>query len=103
MTALDDHPTIGKPFSMECNVTVTKGIVGSVDIIWRVNGTIQRRVNGTSMVGGRSEYVLHRDFYNTSLLRLSDNNTVYRCEAIINSNTLLRGNDSIVLTIGKYL
>ena len=103
VTALDDSPTIGRSFSMECSVAVAKDVVGSVDIIWTVNGTVRRRVN--NIVGNTvdAEYVLHRDLYNIPLLQLSDNNTVYYCQAIVNTTTPLSGSDSITLTIGKLL
>ena len=102
MTDLDDNTIVGEPFSMECNVPIAKSIIGSVDIIWTVNGTIKRRVNNS--VGDiYSEYVLHRDVYNITALQLSDDNTVYHCEAVVNMSILLKGNDSItiILTYGK--
>ena len=87
---------------MECNVTIAKSITGIVDIIWTVNGTIKRSFNDS--VGDTSlEYVLHRDVYSITALQLSDNNTVYYCEAVVNMSILLKGNDSItiMLTYGK--
>ena len=103
VTALDDNPTVGESLSMECNVTMATSVIGSVDITWSVNGTIKRRVNDT--VGDtNSEYVLHRDVYNITVLQLSDDNTVYYCEAMVNKSVPLKGNDSItiMLTYGRY-
>ena len=103
VTALDDNPTLGESFSMECNVITAKSIIGNVDIIWTVNGTIKRRVDD-SVGDTNSEYVLHRDVYNITALQLSDDNTVYYCEAVVNKSVPLKGNDSItiILTHGKY-
>ena len=47
---LDDEPIIGAPLSLECNVTVARGVTSSVNITWMVNGTdemndTKRRVN----------------------------------------------------------
>ena len=102
MTALDDNPTLGESFSMECNVIIAKSIIGIVDIIWTVNGTIKRRVDD-SVGDTDSEYVLHRDVYNITALQLSDDNTVYYCEAVVNKSVPLQDNDSItiILTHGK--
>ena len=103
VTGLDDNAIVGESFSMECNVTIAKNIIGSVDIIWTVNGTVKKRVNDSD--GGiNSEYVLHRDVYNITALQLSDDNTVYYCEAMVNNSILLKGNGSItiMLTYGKY-
>ena len=100
VTALDDNPIVDKSFSMECNITIAKSIIGCVDIIWTVNGTIKRRVNDT--VGdANSEYVLHGDVYKIERLKLSDDNTVYFCEAVVNNSILLIGNDSITIML-KY-
>ena len=82
---------------MECTVTVARGIVGSVDIIWMVNGTVKRRVNNTA--GDiDSDYMLHRDVYTIPLLQMDDNDAVYNCEAVINTSTPLNGSDSITIT-----
>ena len=101
VTALDDKPTVGESFSMECNVTVARGIVGSVDIIWMVNGTVKRRVNNTAGDVG-SDYMLHSDVYTIPLLQMDDNDAVYNCEAVINTGTPMNGSDSITMIVGKY-
>ena len=97
VTTLDDISTVGEPFSLECNVTVARGIVGSVDIIWTVNGTVKRRVNNTVGDVG-SDYMLHRDVYTILVLQMDDNDVVYNCEAVINTSTPLNGSDSITIT-----
>ena len=100
VTALNDNPTVGKSFSMECSVTVAKGIVGSVDIIWTVNGTVRRRNNNNTMGDINS---VHSDILNITELQLDDNNTVYYCEAIVNTRTVLNGNAEYTLIIGKFI
>ena len=102
VNALDEIPVVGKSFSMECNVTVAKGIIGSVDIMWIINGTVTRRVKDTIEYIS-SEYTLHRDVYNIAQLQLSDNNTVYYCMAVTSTHKHVEGNDSITLTIGKSI
>ena len=103
VTALDDNSIVDESFAMECNITIAKSIIGCVDIIWTVNGTIKRRVND-SVGDTNSEYVLHRDVYNITALSLSDDNTVYYCKAVVNRSILLKGNDSITIMLkyGKY-
>ena len=98
VTALDDNPTVGESFSMECNVTIAKSIIGNVDIIWTVNDTIKRRVND-SVGEMNSEYILHRDVYNIEVLQLSDDNTMYVCEAMVNRSIFLKGNDDITIML----
>ena len=100
--SLGSKPVIGKSFSMECRVIVAKGVIGNVDIIWTVNGTVKRR--STDTLGNINlQHMLHRDTLNITELQLSDNNTVYYCKAVINAHTHMEGNDSITLTIGKLI
>ena len=83
---------------------MAKSIIGSVDIIQTVNGTVKRRVND-SVGNTNSEYVLHRAVYDIRALQLSDDNTVYYCEAVVNTSILLKGDDSITIMLkyGKQL
>ena len=102
VTGLVDNVIVNGLLSMECNITIAKSIIGRVDIIWTVNGTIKRRIN-YSVGDIYSEYVLYRDVYNKEAL-LSDDNTEYYCEAVVNTSILLKGNDSITIMLkyGKY-
>jgi len=101
VTGLNSRPTIGEPFSLECNITVIKGIIGNVDVLWTANGTAIRRVNNVVGHTIGSQEMLHSDVYEISKLQPSDNNTIYRCEAIIRTNEPLNGSDNITLTISK--
>ena len=99
MAALDDNPTVGRPLQIECNVTVARGVTGNVDITWKVNDATHT-VNST-VTDMNSQYALHRVVYNIPSLQMSDNNTVYSCEALINMTAALKANNSITLTVGK--
>ena len=102
VTALRDNPTVGKSFPLECNVTVAKGIKSSVDIIWTVNGIVERNYTVDHTVWDtKSQYV---DVYNIVELQLSDNNTVYYCKAVINAHTYAESNVTIdSVAFGKYI
>ena len=97
VTALVTNPTAGDSFQMECNVTVTKGIVGNVDILWTKNGTVIRTMNYT--VGNANS--TYRDILNITELQLSDNNTVYYCDATVNTSITLNGSANYTLQIGE--
>ena len=109
VSVLDDELIIGEPLSLECNVTVARGVTSSVDIIWSVNGTDDRRVNTQSndvykinLTDGTTQY---RDVCNITELKLTDNNTKYSCKAVIN-NTEEGGIDNVTvdnITLGKWL
>ena len=96
MTARGEKPVIGKSFSMECNVTVAKGIIGSVTIRWTANDTVKSIMNHTL-----GDINLFSENLNISELKLSDNNTVYYCKAMITS-VPLNSSDNYTLTIGMY-
>ena len=102
VTALDANPAVGKLFPMKCTVTVAKGITnGSVNITWIVNDTVVRdnKYNFTDS----TEYV---SWYNITL-QPKHNNTVYYCNATI--NTRLKEVDGFgyikidSISLGKYL
>ena len=96
VTAIGEKPVIGKSFSMECNVTVEKGIIGSVTIIWTTNGTMKSTRNYAL-----GDILSFSENLTISELKLSDNNTVYYCEAMITS-VPLNSSDNYTLTIGMY-
>ena len=95
----NSKPIVGKSFQMQCNVNVTEGIIGSVDIIWKTNGTTKQRMNNTT----RDMNSVHTDIFNISIVQLSDNNTVYHCEAVVNTITSLNGSGNFKLVLGEEL
>ena len=96
VAALDDNPIVGKPFRMECNVTVAKGIISSVDIIWTANGIVIQRANNASM-DMNSEHSLYRDNYTIIPQLQSNNNTVYNCTAVINMRRIVEDSASVII------
>ena len=109
---LDDEPIIGAPLSLECNVTVARGVTSSVNITWMVNGTdemnnTKRRVNSQhqdvykmKLTDATTQY---RGVYNITQLELTDNNTQYYCKAVISN---VEANNSVTtdnIRLGKLL
>ena len=100
MTALGNQ-TVGQSLTLQCEVTAVRGISSRVDIVWSSGGMeIERMDNvNAATVGNLSVY---RGFFNISILNTTDNNRVIECEAVINVNPTVIGNDSIMLdVIGK--
>ena len=82
--------------AMNCNVTIVRSIVGSVKITWAINGIAQNRSsNYTKAINSGS--IIYSDILIIS--SESHNNTVYSCEATVNTSTPLRANDSWTLII----
>ena len=102
VTALDDNPAVGKPFPMKCTVTVAKGItIHSVNITWILND-IEISKNKYNLTDS-AEYV---SWNNITELQLKHNNTVYYCNATINTKLMeVDGFGDIKIgsiSLGKY-
>ena len=109
---LGDKQIIGAPLSLECNVTVARGVTSSVNITWMVNGTdemnnTKRRVNSQHQDVYKMELTddttQYRDIYNITQLELTDNNTQYYCKAVISN---VEANNSVTtdnIRLGKLL
>ena len=84
VTALDANPAVGKSFPMKCTVTVAKGIIiGSINITWILNG-IEIKENKYNLTDS-TEYM---SWHNITVLQPKDNNTVYFCNATINTTIM---------------
>ena len=102
MTA-PSNQIIGQPLTLECNVTTVRGISSSVDIVWSSDGTKLERVEGVNISLMTSSTAVYTDIYTISLLTTSDDDKVYQCEVVINSNTTVTTNNSITLDVtGEY-
>ena len=109
---LDDEPIIGAQLSLECNVTVARGVTSSVNITWMVNGTnemnnTKRRVNSQHqdvyMMQLTNDATQYRDIYSITQLELTYNNTQYYCKAVISN---VEANNSVTtdnIRLGKLL
>ena len=95
--------TMGDKLSLRCDVNITKGISSSVILVWKINDTergeiVKYPLSNTS--------VMYTNFLNISSLNSTDNNTVYNCQAVINTSLSVNVSDNASLTIniaGKKL
>ena len=95
---------VGQPLTLECNVTTVRGITSRVDIVWSSGGTELERVEGVNISSMTSSTAVYTDTYTISLLTTSDDDKVYQCEVVVNSNTIVTTNDSITLDVtGEYI
>ena len=92
------NPAVGELLSVNCTVSIVSDIIGSVEITWAINGTAQNRSSNYT-VDMTSDSIIYSDVLDIPELQMTHNNTVYSCEATINTSTPLRGNDSWTLTI----
>ena len=89
-------PKVGQPLMLECKVNTVRGISSKVDIVWSSNGTVLRRLNGTtaSTVHRAQEY---SDYYTIKLLRTSDKGRVIQCEGIIQAVSSISSTNDLTL------
>ena len=87
---------VGQPLMLRCEVTTVRGITSSVDIVWSSNGTVLRRLNGTttSIVNNSQVY---SNYYTIKLLRTSDKSRMIQCEGIIQATPSLSSTNNITL------
>ena len=102
MLKAPDMQTVGQSLSLECIVTTVRGIISTIDIIWRSDGTEIKKMIRLSTSSLTSSSILYRDFYNISLLTTAEKGRAYQCEGVINTTPNLTSESSITLdVIGK--
>ena len=94
-----NNQTVSQPLTLECNVTTVRGITSRVDIVWSSDSTELERVEGVNISSMTSSTAVYTDTYTISLLTTSDDDKVYQCEVVINSNTTVTTNNSITLDV----
>ena len=100
---MPDALIVGQSLSLECIVTTVRGINSSIDIIWRSDDVEIKSTTGASISSSTNSFILYRDLYNISLLTTFEDNRVYQCEGVINTNPNLIAERSTTLeVIGKY-
>ena len=103
MLKVPDALIVGQSLSLECIVTTVRGINSSIDIIWRSDDVEIKSTTGASISSSTNSFILYRDLYNISLLTTFEDNRVYQCEGVINTNPNLIAERSTTLeVIGKY-
>ena len=82
--------TVGQPLILQCSVTTIRGINSRyrVDFVWISNGTVLERVEGVTGESSTDNLAVYRDYYTIPQLSITDNNSSYTCEVIINRSPL---------------
>ena len=98
MTAIGSQ-TIGDELTIQCNATIARGISSSVNLImWKINDTGRKEIG--------DPFSNTSEVYTISSLNSTDNNTIYSCQAVINTSLSVNASDVANLTIritGKKL
>ena len=97
VTLLNRRLDSSSPPMLQCEVTTVRGINSTVDIVWS-NGTELDRVRATPMtMNNLSIYVV--TYTIAQQLTIELDGAVYSCEAVINSDPVVRTNNTITLDV----
>ena len=96
---ITSNQTVGHPLTLVCDVATVRGITSRVDIVWSSNGTEVERVEGVNISSITNTTALYANNYTISLLRTSDDDKVYQCEVIINSNISVIADNNVMLDV----
>ena len=91
--------TVGQPLTLECNVTIVRGITSRVDIVWRSNGLELKRIEETNISSTSETLETYTVMYDAVQLNTSDDDRVFQCEGIINTSPPLLANVNITLNV----
>ena len=93
---------IGDPLTLDCTVTVVRGISSSIDIIWTTGGREVRRLDNI-MADIKSDSAIYTDSFKISSLSAIDNGREYQCTVVINVYQPVHNSDQITLMFpGEY-
>ena len=91
---------MGDNLSLRCDINRTKGITSSMSIVWKINNTKIGGGIGSSISNKISISVQNTtSFLNISSLELTDSNTVYCCQVVINTSQSVNASNHFTLYV----
>ena len=98
MTAVNAQ-IVGQPLVIECNVTTVRGITSRIDIEWKIGTVILQKVEGITNILMINGSVIYKAIYNITQVSTLDDDRVYQCKAVINSNPQLTATNIVTLDV----
>ena len=80
-----NNQRVGQDLTLECQVTIVRGIYSTVDVVWMENGAELNRMNNVTFSPVDNLLRRYTDTFTISPLRTSDDGRVIECLAVINS------------------
>ena len=87
---------VGQSLVLECKIEAAIDIDSTVDIVWTTGSNTEvRRLKNIQ------DYTLNNysDFFTTPLLSRNDDNRVYQCEVVTNTNPQVKASESVTLNM----
>jgi len=85
-------------------VTTVRGITSRVDIVWSSDdGLLMKKIEGVSFNYSMDNIAVYAAKYSISQLRTSDENRIYQCEVVVNSDPLTTASENVTLNLtGRF-
>ena len=94
----------GQNLTVECQVTIPRGIISTVDVVWSDNGTELDRMNNVTFSPISDSQYQYTDTFTISSLRTSDEGRRIQCLAVINTTPPVNNSGGITLSLtGMYM
>ena len=97
VTASVTPQTVNEPVTLQCEVTTVRGITSRVDVVWGSDDTQRNRINISSTTMDNS--LVYRYSYTILQVNTTDDDRVFECEIVINTNPLVMASSSITLNV----
>ena len=89
---------VGNSASLECNVTAVRITNGSVNITWMKEGReVSKDYHKVGHTVNDTGFLLYTSYYNITMLQMSDNDTTYHCQAVINTSPSVKNSSNFTL------
>ena len=97
VAALNDQ-IAGLPLELQCIVTGVRGITSTVNITWMVDDLELEQI--TDVISSpMNDTQLYMDNYTIDQLNVTNNETIYQCKVVIDSDQLVNASDTFKLNI----
>ena len=90
---------VGQSLTLECSVTIVRGITSRVDIVWSNDGVELQRTNGTNASLSSDFSTMYTSTYTIPLLSTVDDSRVYQCKVVIDTNPPVMVTGSVTLNV----
>ena len=90
---------VGQSLILECIVTTVRGIISKIDVEWSTGNTLLQLIEGISHLHKVNDSVLYKAIYNITEVNTLDDDRVYECKVVINTNPQLTATDSVTLDV----
>ena len=103
MKAPNNNQRPGQNLTVECQVTIPRGITSTMDVVWSDNGAVFDRMNNVTFSPISDSQYQYTDNFTIPLLRTSDEGRRIECLAVINATPPVNDIGDITLSLtGMY-